>query len=98
MERGSVQVGLQLEFDEQGRVQGIDAASRPRQVGRALIPTPWGGRYGEYREYGGMQLPVSTEVFWVPPEGELVYFRGEILEAGVLSKQEPEANPAGAPG
>jgi hypothetical protein len=76
----------------------MKAESRPRPAGRAFIPTPWGGRYGEYREYGGMQMPASAEVFWVPPEGELVYFRGEILEAGVLGKEEPKADPAGARG
>jgi hypothetical protein len=85
-ERGSVRVGLQLDVDERGRVRRMNAESCPRQVERAFIPTPWGGRYGDYREYGGMQMPASAEVFWVPPEGELVYFRGEILEAGVLGK------------
>src|SRR3982074_2957655 len=50
LERGSVRVGLELEFDEQGRVRGMKAESRPRPAGRAFIPTPWGGRYGEYRE------------------------------------------------
>jgi hypothetical protein len=98
LERGSVRVVLQLEVDDRGRVRGVNAESRPRQVGRAVIPTPWGGRFGEYRDYGGMQMPASAEVFWAPPEGELVYFRGEILEAGVLGKEEPEADPAGARG
>ena len=98
LEQGTVGVGLQLEVDEQGRVRGMNARSRPRQVGRASIPTRWGGRYGEYREYGGMQMPASAEVFWVPPEGELVYFRGEVLEAGVLGKEESEADPAGTRG
>jgi hypothetical protein len=45
-----------------------------------------------------MQMPASAEVFWVPPEGELVYFRGEILEAGVLGFEESEADPAGTRG
>jgi hypothetical protein len=98
LERGSVRVGLQLEVDDRGRVRGVNAESRPRQVGRAVIPTRWGGRFGEYRDFGGMQMPASAEVFWVLSEGELIYFRGEILEAGVLGKEKPEADPAGARG
>jgi hypothetical protein len=43
-------------------------------------------------------MPASAEVFWALPEGELVYFRGEILEAGVLGKEKSEADPAGARG
>ncbi|PZR87462.1 MAG: hypothetical protein DLM67_22210 [Candidatus Nephthysia bennettiae] len=94
LERGSVRAELQLEVDEGGQVRGVKAESRPRQVGRAVIPTPWGGRYGEYREYGGMRMPANVEVFWQPPEGELIYFRGEILEAGVLATQEPGSKTA----
>jgi hypothetical protein len=92
LERGSVRVGLELEVDERGRVRGVNAESRPRKVGRVVIPTPWGGRFGEYRDYGGMQMPASAEVFWVLSEGELIYFRGEVLEAGVLSKEKPEGD------
>jgi hypothetical protein len=94
LERGSVRAGLEMEVDDRGGVVGVRAESRPRQVGRAVIPTRWGGRYGQYREYCGMRMPASAEVFWGLPEGELIYFRGEILEAGVLDIHEPRSKAA----
>jgi hypothetical protein len=92
--RSTVRAGLHMEIDELGGVRAVRAESRPRQVGKTTASTPWGGRFGSYREYGGMRIPGSAEVFWELPEGEVTYFRGEILAAGLLGTEGPHESRA----
>ena len=67
-------------FDEQGLLDTVHAEARGRAVGDRIVPTPWQGRFWNYRERGGMLVPIDGEVAWVPPEGEKPYFRGHIIE------------------
>ena len=92
--RTTVRAGLSLEVDELGRVRAVRAESRPRRVGKTTLSTPWGGQFGSYREYGGIRIPGSAEVFWELPEGEFTYFRGEILAAGLLGAKGPHGSRA----
>jgi hypothetical protein len=71
--------------DEEGRVLEARAECRGRSVGKAIVPTPWWGRYDDYKDYGGFRLPSIAEVFWGPPEGAYAYVRIEILDAALTA-------------
>jgi hypothetical protein len=84
-EVGGTRASVALQVDDAGRVVGC-RAERPRLVGRRSVPTPWRGRLHEYREMGGVRIPARLEVAWELPEGELTYFRGEILDLRVIEE------------
>ena len=63
------QAALEFEVDEEGRVLGVTAASRPRLVGKTVVNTPWSGRFEEYRMLDGLRVPTAAEVTWHLPEG-----------------------------
>lgn len=71
---------VSLRFDAAGDIVGIVAEQRPRAVGNISVPTPWVGRFSEYEQSGAYRYPRRGEIAWVLPEGEFVYWRGEILE------------------
>jgi hypothetical protein len=77
---GDDTIRMLFTFDEQGLIDTVDAEARGRAVGDRIVPTPWQGRFWNYRERGGMLVPIDGEVVWVPPEGEKPYFRGHIIE------------------
>lgn len=72
---------VRLGFDRDGDVLSIEADDRPRAVGDQNIPTRWIGRFSGYARFGNYRLPRFGEVAWVLPEGEFVYWRGEIVTA-----------------
>ena len=77
---GDHTISMFFTFDEQGLIDTVHAEARGRAVGDRIVPTPWQGRFWNYRERGGMLVPIDGEVAWVPPEGEKPYFRGHIIE------------------
>jgi hypothetical protein len=77
---GDHTISMLFTFDEQGLIDTVHAEARGRAVGDRIVPTPWQGRFWNYRERGGMLVPIDGEVAWVPPEGEKPYFRGHIIE------------------
>jgi hypothetical protein len=77
---GDHTISMLFTFDEQGLIDTVHAEARGRAVGDRIVPTPWQGRFWNYRERGGMLVPNDGEVAWVPPEGEKPYFRGHIIE------------------
>ncbi len=65
-----------------GDIAGIEADDRPRMVGGRPIPTPWRGRFFDYREMAGWRIPTRAEVSWIV-EGQLVMvWRGEVTDYG----------------
>jgi hypothetical protein len=53
--------------------------NRPRQVGKASIPTRWRGEFGAYAVFeSGLRVPHSGKVQWELPEGPFVYWEGEV--------------------
>ncbi|GAB4304168.1 MAG: hypothetical protein Fur0034_20890 [Desulfuromonadia bacterium] len=79
VEKG-VRVSLTIFFDQEGRIGSVRSEGRGRTVGKEIVPTPWVGRFGEYRKVEGMVVPMDGEVAWVTPEGEKPYWRGRIRE------------------
>jgi hypothetical protein len=49
-------------------------------VGGEIVPTPWRGRFWDYRERGGMLVPLDGEVAWLLPGSEKPYWHGHIAE------------------
>ncbi len=77
---GDITITMLFEFDEQGLVDTVGTETRGRAVGGEVIPTPWQGRFWNFKERGGMLVPLDGEVAWLLPEGEKPYWRGHIDE------------------
>jgi hypothetical protein len=80
LEEGSISITMLFTFDEEGLIDTVRAEARGRAVGDEIVPTPWQGRFWNYEERGGMQVPLDGEVAWILPEGEKPYWRGHIDE------------------
>ena len=65
-------------FAADGLVESVRAAARGRLVDGVLVATPWGGRFTDRVERGGMQVPRAAEVFWQQDGEERPCWRGEI--------------------
>jgi hypothetical protein len=75
---GPVSLTMLFSFNEEGVIEGVRAEARGRTVGTQVIPTPWHGRFWNYQERGGMQVPLDGEVAWLLPEGAKPYWRGRM--------------------
>ncbi len=74
--QGAAEVMLSLDSD--GRIDRAFATDRGRMVAEAIVPTPWGGRFLDYRHHRGVWLPFGAEVSWSMPEGDVVYWKARI--------------------
>lgn len=81
---GDGAISVQLRFDASGDIAGASASARPRQVGKEIVATPWGGWFSDYELVGGVRIPTRAEVYWDLPDGRFTYFRGTVtaLELG----------------
>ena len=82
-EVGSTRAAVQWEFDDAGdlvRVTGV----RPFLDGKTIVPTPWGGEFGEYASFAGIRVPTFAEVWWELPEGRFVYWRGTVTSLELI--------------
>jgi len=68
---------VDLSFDEQGDLTEAGTATRLRDG----HPTPWRGRFAEYRDFNGIRLPSFGEVGWETPEGPFPYWRATVTAA-----------------
>ena len=57
---------------------GARAEARGRTLGKAVVMTPWEGRWSNYVEHDGLCVPTSGEVAWLTPQGRRPYWRGEV--------------------
>ncbi len=78
LRHGGTEVSLVFLFDDQGLVTEVRSEHRWKEEQGRFVARPWGGRFFDYREAGGMRIPMRGEVFWLLPEGEFVYWRGRI--------------------
>lgn len=72
---------VRLILNEQGDITQVEADDRPMSSGKESIPTPWRARVWDYADVGGFRLPRMGEVSWLLPEGDFVYWRGEVTAA-----------------
>jgi hypothetical protein len=61
-----------------GFVESVRAEARGRTVGKAIVMTPWEGRWSNYAAHGDMHVPMRGEVAWLTPQGRRSYWRGEV--------------------
>ncbi len=74
---GTSRCTVTLHLDDAGDIVGASAL-RPRSVGEATVPTPWGGAFSAYADLAGMRVPTHAEVWWELPSGRFVYWRGDV--------------------
>ena len=77
--QGADAAEVTLTLDTHGRVAGTHAPDRSLNG----QPTPWVGRFADYRLQGGLWLPFSGEVAWVVDGAEAVYWRGRVVSWGM---------------
>jgi hypothetical protein len=75
---GPLSLTLLFRFNDAGLIDSFRAEARGAGVGKAMVMTPWEGRWSDYREHHGMILPFYGEVAWMQPEGRKTYFRGKV--------------------
>ncbi|MDB5395525.1 MAG: hypothetical protein JWM91_3031 [Rhodospirillales bacterium] len=76
---GETAAEVVLNLDSQGRIAGGFAPDRPRSATVPLLPTPWRGRFSNYRQHDNLWLPFTGEVSW-EIEGKMeVYWQGHIM-------------------
>lgn len=74
----TISVTLLFRFGENGLIDSVLAQARGRMVGKSIVMTPWEGRWTNYQERNGMQVPMTGEVAWLTPQGRKPYWRGTI--------------------
>ena len=75
---GETVAEVMLNLDSEGRIAGAFAPDRPRSASAPILPTPWRGRFSDYRHHGNMWLPFAGEVAWEIDGKEEVYWQGRI--------------------
>ena len=81
----AISAKISLHLDSRGLVDRIFAPDRPRSVGKLFVPTPWTGRFFEYKHHAGRLLPFRGEVAWVADDVEELCWEGEILSWSTLA-------------
>lgn len=87
-----------LSLASDGRIAGAFALDRPRSAIAPFLPTPWRGRFSDYRHHNGLWLPFAGEVSWEINGKEEVYWQGHIEnwethETGIIARQRMAAGP-----
>lgn len=75
---GPLSLTLTFRFHDDGTIDRVRAEARGRTLGDRVVPTPWEGRWSDYRMQDGMRIPMTGEVAWLLPEGPQTYWRGTI--------------------
>ena len=77
---GEISVSLLFRFGSGDLIESCYAESRGRMSGKETIPTPWLGRFSNYKEHEGMLVPGEGQVAWMISGREHVYFRCRVEE------------------
>lgn len=76
---GALSVSLDVHFSAaDGLIERVHAAARGRSLGGRIVPTPWQGRWSDYRRLQGVLVPTRGEVAWLTPQGAQPYWRGAV--------------------
>jgi hypothetical protein len=77
LEHDDTRVSVTFHFDGSDEIVRV-TSDRPRQVDGSYEPTPWVGRFENYRRRNGRLIPLDGEVGWSLPGGYLGYWRGTV--------------------
>ena len=69
---------VMLSLDGDGRIANAFAPDRPRSVAAAFLPTPWRGRFSNYRRHETRWIPFAGEVAWEIDDKSETYWQGRI--------------------
>ena len=69
---------VMLGLDGQGRIASASAPDRPRSAVPPCLPTPWRGRFSDYRRQDGRWIPFAGEVAWEIQGKEIIYWQGQL--------------------
>ena len=72
-------VSAVLHFNEDGLLDQVTAERYWVEDGKFAL-RHWSGRVEDYREAGGMRIPMKVEVLWHLDTGDSSYFRAGITE------------------
>jgi len=75
---GDISVALLFSFNTSGLIESVRTEERGRLVDGKMIPTPWEGRFWNYKERDGMHVPFDGEVSWILKTGAKPYWRGHV--------------------
>jgi hypothetical protein len=75
---GATASEIMLSLDSDGRITGAYAPARPRSVTAPFLPTPWRGRFSDYRLHETRWIPFAGEVAWEIDGKHQVYWQGQI--------------------
>ncbi len=67
-----------LGLDGDGRIVSAFAPDRPRAEGSRFVPTPWRGRFSDYRFHAGRWIPFFGEVGWEIDGTLVIYWQGHL--------------------
>ncbi len=75
---GATATEVVLTLDGDGRIGEAYASARGALVDGVTVPKPWRGVFSDYRHHNGVWLPFFGEVSWGEPDGEWVYWQGDM--------------------
>ena len=78
---GKTTVSLEFRFNDAGEITEAFTPARFYGTGGEYKTFPWLCRLWNYKELGGMMIPIEGEAEWQMPEGVAPYFKGRIIEA-----------------
>lgn len=67
-----------LTLGSDGRIASAFAPDRPRSATPPWLPTPWRGRFSDYRLYNKRWIPFSGEVYWEISGVPKPYWEGQL--------------------
>lgn len=77
---GAEAVEVTLSLGPDGRIASIYAANRPMALKAPFLPTPWCGKFSDYRLKMGRWIPFAGQVGWVIDGVETPYWRGTLTD------------------
>ena len=75
---GEIESEVFLSLDCYGRIADAFAPDRPRSATAPCLPTPWRGRFYDYRQHEGFWIPFVGEVAWEIDGKRDTYWEGRI--------------------
>lgn len=75
---GETAADVALKLDRDGRISEVFSPDRGALIGGIYVPTPWRGRFTDYRLHDGRWLPFAGEVAWGAGDGAWTYWQGRI--------------------